>query len=56
VQAEFGTSVADPLVYLANRDATEAKESIHTHYNENIAIVDNSPSLVGHTDEAVACR
>jgi hypothetical protein len=28
--------VADPLVYLANRDVTEAKESIHTHYNDDI--------------------
>jgi hypothetical protein len=46
--------VADPLVSLANRDATEAKESIHTHYDEDITIVDNSPSLVGRTDEAVA--
>ena len=43
--------MADPLVSLANRDATEAKESIHTHYDEDITIVDNSPSLVGRTDE-----
>jgi hypothetical protein len=31
--------VADPLVYLADRDVTEAKESIHTHYNDDIMIV-----------------
>jgi hypothetical protein len=31
--------VADPLVYLANRNATEAKESIHTHYDDDIMIV-----------------
>jgi hypothetical protein len=43
--------MTDPLVYLANRDATDEKESIHTHYNDDIKLVLDSPSLVGRTSE-----
>lgn len=38
-----------PLVYLANRDATDQKEAIHTHYNDDIKTEVDSPSLVGRT-------
>jgi hypothetical protein len=30
---------------------TEAKESVHTHYNDDITMVVDSPSLVGRTDK-----
>jgi hypothetical protein len=43
--------MADPEVYLANREVTDLKESIHTHHNDDIKMVVDSPALVGRTDE-----
>jgi hypothetical protein len=43
--------MTDPEVYLANREVTDLKESIHTHHNDDIKMVVDSPSLVGRTDE-----
>jgi hypothetical protein len=41
--------MTDPLVYLANRDATDEKESIHTHYNDDIKLVLDGHSLPGNS-------
>ena len=28
--------MTDPAIYMANRDVTDEKEGIHTHYNDDI--------------------
>jgi hypothetical protein len=43
--------MTDPAIYMANRDVTDEKEGIHTHYNDDIKFELDSPSLVGRTDE-----
>jgi hypothetical protein len=43
--------MTDPVVEMANRDATDEMEGIHTHYNDDIKFEVDSPSLVGRTDE-----
>ena len=43
--------MTDPVVQMANRTATDLKEAIHTHYNDDIQFDVDSPSLVGRTEE-----
>jgi hypothetical protein len=43
--------MTDPVVEMANRDATDETEGIHTHYNDDIKFEMVSPPLVGRTDE-----
>jgi hypothetical protein len=43
--------MTDPAIYMANRDVTDEKEGIHTHYNDDIKFEVDSPSLVGRTHE-----
>ena len=42
--------MTDPLVQMANRDATEEMEGIHTHDNDAIKFELDSPSLIGRTN------
>jgi hypothetical protein len=43
--------MTDPVVEMANRDATDEMEGIHTHYNDHIKFELDSPSLIGRTSE-----